>query len=146
MKKQFLATLLVLTALDAAGEALVVEDAWVRAMPPTQRMTAAYMTLRNTGDAPVVVESVRSEGTGQASLHATRRDGDRVRMEAIDQLTVDPGASVELAPGGLHVMLMGMAKMPAAGEALELCLQTNVGEQCFAATVRKQGPAGHSHH
>ena len=73
--------------------------AWVRAMPPAQRMTAAYMTLRNTGDAPVVVESVRSEGAAEASLHATRRDGDRVRMEAIDKLTVDPGATVELAPG-----------------------------------------------
>jgi hypothetical protein len=146
MKKQLLATLLALAALDAAGQALVVEDAWVRAMPPAQRMTAAYMTLRNTGDAPVVVESVRSEGAAEASLHATRRDGDRVRMEAIDKLTVDPGATVELAPGAMHVMIMGMAHMPAVGETRELCLQTNVGEQCFAATVRTQGPGDHSHH
>ena len=146
MKKQLLATLLAFTALDVAGQALVVEDAWVRAMPPAQRMTAAYMTLRNTGDAPVVVESVSAQGAAEASLHATRRDGDRVRMEAIDKLTVDPGATVKLAPGGLHVMIMGVAQMPAVGDTRELCLQTNSGAQCFAATVRKQGPGDHSHH
>ena len=135
-----LASLLLLPVI-AAAEPLQIEDGWVRALPPTQRMTAAYMTLHNAGDEALEVLSVSSDAAGHASLHATRRDGDRVRMEAVESLALQPGERVELAPGGLHVMLMGMERMPAAGETFGLCLQTSAGEQCTELPVLREPPS-----
>ena len=137
---------LTLLSLPALAQPLVVEDAWVRAMPPTQRMTAAYMRLTNAGNEAVEVRGVTALGAGEASIHATRREGDQVRMEALDSLTVAGGETVQLQPAGLHIMLMGLERMPAVGETLELCLETNAGRQCLNAEVRRDAPGGHDHH
>jgi copper(I)-binding protein len=129
----------------AAAAPLSVSDPWVRAMPPTQRMTAAYMVLGNDSEQVLTVSGVRVSGA-DASLHATTRDGDRMRMVAVPELVLAPGEQAVLAPGGLHIMLMGMQAVPAPGETVELCLQTSAGETCVEAPVRRDAPApAHQH-
>lgn len=138
---------LALLAGTARAE-LTISNAWVRAMPPTQRMTAAYMDLHNAGTDAVTIRGVTADGVGEASLHQTRREGDRVRMEAVEVLTVPAGGHLSLAPGGLHLMLMGLASMPAAGEVMRLCLELDRDAVCSDAEVRRDAPAaagGHSH-
>ena len=134
------ALLLLLTPL-ASAQPLRIESGWVSALPPAQRMTAAYMTLHNSGDAVLQLLSVSSESADHASIHATQRDGDRVRMEAAGAITLQPGERVGLEPGGLHIMLMGLARMPAAGETFPLCLQTSAGELCEALPVLREAPS-----
>ena len=134
-----LVPLLLCAAADAAGP-LAVEGGWVRALPPAQRMTAAYMTLRNDGSETLEIVAVSAAGAADASLHATRRSADRVRMEAVPTLRVPAGATVVLEPGGLHVMLMGLERMPAAGESLSLCLHTVDSEFCAELPVRREAP------
>lgn len=121
-----------------AAEVLRIEGAWVRAMPPTQRMTAAYLSCVNTGDAPVTLLGARADVGGHASLHATRRNGDRVSMEALESIVLEPGRRLVLEPGGLHLMLMDMPRMPTPGETVELCLVSSVGSHCVAAPVRRE--------
>ena len=135
-----LAAAMLLPSAAWPAEALLVEGAWVRAMPPTQRMTAAYMTLKNAGSVPVVLRGARAPLAAHAGLHETRRDEDRVRMQAVDTLSIAPGESLELAPGGLHVMLMGLERMPATGDSLSVCLQTDAGEQCQELPVLREAP------
>lgn len=125
--------------LSHAGDVLRIEGGWVRAMPPTQRMTAAYMSIRNAGAEPVSVTGASASSAADVSLHTTRRDGDRVRMEAVDTITIAPGETATLAPGGMHVMLMGLERMPAAGEQVELCLQSSAGQYCEMLPVQHQG-------
>ena len=56
-----LAGLLVLyLSCEASAQALVIHDAWVRAMPPGQTMTAAYMQLENPGEQAVRVDGVEA--------------------------------------------------------------------------------------
>jgi copper(I)-binding protein len=131
----------------AAGDALHIEGAWVRAMPPTQRMTAAYLVCSNHGDTPLTLEGARAPIAAEAGLHRSEEVEGRVRMRAVDRLTLQPGERLEFRPGGLHVMLMGMSRMPSAGETLELCLLSDRGSHCVQAEVR-DGPAaqgGHAH-
>jgi copper(I)-binding protein len=123
----------------ASPDPLSVDNPWVRAMPPTQRMTAAYMVLGNDGEQPLTVSGVRAAGA-DASLHATTREGDTMRMVAVPELVLAPGERAVLAPGGLHIMLMGMQSVPAPGETVELCLQTSAGETCVEAPVRRDAP------
>lgn len=126
-------------AASAARE-LRIEDGWVRAMPPNARMTAAYMTLSNPGDSAISIRGASSPDAADVSLHETRSTADGVTMRAVESLTIEPGEQVQLEPGGLHLMLMGLDVPPRAGNSLSLCITTSVEEQCMQLPVSRQAP------
>ena len=122
------------------AQALRIEEAWVCAMPPGQRMTAAYMRIV-AGEEPVRVRGVSSP-IGDAALHETQMLDGRSRMRALDALELAAGASVTLAPGGKHVMLMGLTQTPREGESVRLCLDSDRGTICADASVRRMPASG----
>ena len=136
-----------LSFIASAQSALTIDGAWVRAMPPTQKMTAAYGTLTNTSEAPITLSGVKST-LGDASLHETTVEDGQSRMRSVSELQLAPGESAELAPGGMHIMLMGLSRAPREGEAIELCLELGDTDQCFKADVRRGAPGDghHQHH
>ncbi|MEM1402856.1 MAG: copper chaperone PCu(A)C [Pseudomonadota bacterium] len=131
----------------SAQSLLTVDGAWVRAMPPTQKMTAAYATITNASEGPITLSGVEST-IGDASLHETTVEDGQSRMRALPKLQLEPGESAELAPGGMHIMLMGLSRAPREGEAVELCLVLDDTQQCFKADVRRGAPddSHHQHH
>lgn len=136
---------LLLAPLASAEPA--ISGAWVRAMPPTQSMTAGYLTLDNPGDSTVTITGATADVSPRVEIHTTvTRDGMQ-RMQPVDSLDVAPGESIELAPGGYHLMLRDMPRMPPAGESVELCLEL-AGRQpvCSNATVHRGAPETDSHH
>ena len=96
-------------------------QAWIRATPGTD-VAAAYLTLTNTGTQPVTVVGVRSSAAAQAMIHETKLVGATSTMRSRESLLVAPGASVRLAPEGLHVMLHGLAHALKPGDAVPLVL------------------------
>lgn len=139
--------LMALAASAGARAGISLSDAWVRALPPTQSNTAAYVTLRNTGDSPVRIEGGRAELAGRVEIHRSESVDGYMRMTPVEFLSLAPGERVQLAPGGVHLMLLDLERMPAEGEMLELCL-TPVGASpvCTEAPVRRNAAGGHSHH
>lgn len=127
---------------------VVIEQAWVRAMPPTQRMTAAYLTVINRGDGPVKITGASSPLASAAELHESREVDGYTRMERLHQLPLAAGEAVHLSPGGMHLMLMGLEHMPAPGSTVQLCLSLSAGEAvCVDAPVKKDaGTTDHRHH
>jgi copper(I)-binding protein len=115
---------------------LTVTDAWVRAIPGAA-VAAAYMRLHNGGTRPVRVTGVRSALAGHAMIHETRLENGVSTMRPHEPLVIAPGASVELRPGGLHVMLHDLAHPLAAEEQvpLELLLEGG-GRVAVSARVR----------
>lgn len=145
----FLAALsLALCAGVAAESAVSLKDAWVRALPPTQPNTAAYLTIENVGTDAVEVVSAQAAGADRVEFHTTREVDGYVRMEQLATLKVAAGQSLVLAPGGAHLMLLGLAAMPSPGDSLRLCLALATGlEVCTDAPVHKDaGEEGHQHH
>jgi len=131
----------------AAMAAPRLEDAWVRAMPPSQSTTAAYVTVHNTGSAPLLVTGATAALAGRVELHANRHVDGMVRMERVAQLRIEPGERVALSPGGLHLMLLDLERMPEPGETVRLCLQFDAApEACAAAAVRRSGAMTNPHH
>jgi copper(I)-binding protein len=102
---------------------LVVEDAWVRGLPPGVANTAAYMTLRNTGRDDLVLTGATSPLAASVQLHNTMDHGGMLHMMHVDKLVVPAGANVKLASGGMHLMLMELSAMPQPGMDVELTLQ-----------------------
>ena len=133
---------------SAVAQTPDLSNAWVRAMPPTQRMTAAYLQLSNSGVEAISILGVSSDA-GAASLHETRLEDGRSTMRPVESLVIEPGDTIVMAPGAMHIMLMGLQKTPAEGETVPICLQTSGGEVCTQAQVRRAAPdasGGHDHH
>jgi copper(I)-binding protein len=129
--------------------ALRLSDAWVRALPPGQPNTAAYLVVTNAGATPVTIVSASSPIAETVELHTSREVDGMQRMERLDQVQVAAGGNVAFAPGGNHLMLLGLSRMPAPGQEVQICLQTAGGDElCTLAGVRKSAAEDqtHQHH
>jgi periplasmic copper chaperone A len=109
-----------------AGAPLIVTDAWVRATPGSD-VASAYLTLRNVSTKPVTLIAVDSSVASMAMIHETRTEGGISRMRPHEQLVIPPGKTVKLEPGGLHVMLHGIAHPLAPGASVPLVLRLSNG-------------------
>jgi copper(I)-binding protein len=119
----------------------------VRALPPSQSRTAGYLTAVNRGAESLRIVGARAQGAGRVEIHRTREVDGLMRMEPLPALVLAPGERLELAPGGIHLMLLELQAMPAAGESLQLCLEIEGGsESCARAAVRREAPGEHSAH
>lgn len=95
-------------AEQSPGGAFVVENAWVRAMPPGRKMTAAYGSFKNTGTTVLRIKVFSSPQFSSVSLHETIIDSSGMsRMQGIQEMLIPPGEVFLLEPGGKHLMLMG---------------------------------------
>lgn len=143
-------TLLMVAGLLLASGAsadLAISGAWVRAMPPTQSMTAGYLNVTNSGKRAIIITGATADVSPRVELHTTvSRDGMR-RMQPLESLEVAAGGSVALAPGGHHLMLRDMTRMPVEGESVELCLELSGRPPvCTSAVVSRGAPEADSHH
>ena len=155
MNKIWISTLFcALVTLAAGGQAqplLELRDAWVRALPPSQPTTAAYLVLRNSGDVAQTVTGASVPVAGRVEIHTMREIDGYLRMQQLPRLELPAGAEVALEPGATHLMLLELERMPVQGEVLDLCLDLASGEQvCTRAEVRRddapQAPHQHHHH
>ena len=90
----------------SAEQDLTFESAWIRAMPPGMKMTAGFGRLHNAGTQPIELTTFASPQFGNVSLHRTELVEGVSRMREITSLSIAAGQTVELAPGGYHLMLM----------------------------------------
>ncbi len=133
------------TGAAATGTAPTVTGAWSRATPDVAKTAALYLvaTGTGTGDAIVAV-SVPKEVAGSATLHETSGeagggsatgdmgsmdDMEMMEMRPVEQIAVPADGSVELAPGGLHVMLEELAAPLAAGTTYDAVVRFASGAE-----------------
>jgi copper(I)-binding protein len=127
---------LVLAACKAGDPPQIsVDNAWARASVGPQASSAAYFTIRNGGGADALL-SVSAPGAN-ASLHSTAMDNGVMRMRPLEKLEVPANSTVELKPGGTHVMLMGLSQPLVAGSTVQLDLKfEHSPDKVVSATVK----------
>jgi copper(I)-binding protein len=132
----FFAALLLASCKPAsAPPAISVDGAWARATVPGQMGSAAYLTIHNAGGEDKLL-AVTSSGA-DASLHSTSMDNGVMRMRPLQALDIPAKGTVELKPGGTHVMLMALKQPLQAGATLELDLRfEKSGERKVSAEIR----------
>jgi copper(I)-binding protein len=134
------------TSVSGLAEDLIVAEGWARETPPRKSMTAAYGRLQNSGDKALVVTGVSAEVAAHSSLHETRIERDRSTMRPVSNLTIAPGEEVELAPGGMHIMLMKLDAPLVEGESIDICFKLeNNEDMCSAFPIAKRKTMGHKH-
>lgn len=109
-------------AEDYAAGDVHVADVWARATPGATPNGAAYMTLTVTGAEGDRLVAASSPSAKRAELHTHQMEGDVMKMRPVEAIEVAPGTPTVLEPGGLHVMLMGLAAPLKAGDHVPLSL------------------------
>lgn len=138
----------------AAHAQVSVQDAWVRAAVPQQKATGAFMRLTAAQDARLVAAS--SPVAAVTEVHEMKLVDDVMKMRPISALDLPAGQTVELKPGGYHIMLFDLKQPVAQGGTVPLTLvfEDKDGKrtsQELQAPVRAlAAPAGghgqHGHH
>lgn len=99
-----------------------VETPWARASIGTSRPAAAYLTIRNNGSESDVLLGVETAVAGIAEVHEVVMTDGVARMGPVGQIPIGAGDTIELKPGGLHVMLMKLSKPLKKGENFTMSL------------------------
>lgn len=124
-----------------AGAEVRIDGGWVRAMPPVATTTAGYARLINRGAEPVAVQAAPVDWAGGASLHemVAGEEGTRT-MRHLETLTLGPGETLSLKPGGRHLMFTELERMPAAGRKVPVCFLFDGERLCRDFPVRRSRP------
>jgi periplasmic copper chaperone A len=103
---------------------LVIDHPWARPSLGASPNGVAYMIITNKGEVADRLRAVRADVAKKVELHATLMDGDVMRMRPVpDGVEILPGQTVEIVPGGLHVMLMGLLGPLKEGDSFPLSLE-----------------------
>jgi periplasmic copper chaperone A len=104
----------ILMSSTLAAQVAVVVEPWARATVQGQKATGAFMKITSKEGAKLVGAS--SPAAGITEIHEMKMDKDVMKMTAVPSLEIPAGKSVELKPGGYHVMLMDL-KAPLADKS-----------------------------
>ncbi len=137
---RFLLALLALTTgMVSADGGLAVQNAWIREAPPGASMMAAYLTIDNGSDQDNALVGVSSPTFPRIMMHRSETVDGIARMQHVERIALPAHGSVELAPGGYHLMMATPDPQPVAGERVALTLHfADGGEQQVMAPVKKK--------
>jgi copper(I)-binding protein len=120
-----------------ASAQTTVKDAWVRGTVEQQKSTGAFMQITSAQGGKLV--GVQSPVAGVVEIHEMSMQGNVMNMHAIPDLALPAGKSVELKPGGYHVMLMDLKQTMKAGEVVSLTLVVE-GKDGKRETIEVKAP------
>jgi copper(I)-binding protein len=109
-----------LAAAAAASAQVTVTDPWVRGTVTGQMATGAFMQLKSPADTALVAAA--SPVAKIVEVHEMKMEGGMMKMNAVDRLALPAGKTVDLKPGGYHVMLMDLVKPLKDGDTVPLQL------------------------
>jgi hypothetical protein len=99
---------------------VTVSNAWARETKPGQEVGAAYMTLKSSS--PTQLIKVESQAAGTIEIHEMSMNNGVMKMRMLDALDLPAGKTVELSPGGFHLMLFDLKKPLAIGDRIDMLL------------------------
>ncbi|MES9832718.1 MAG: copper chaperone PCu(A)C [Candidatus Thiodiazotropha sp. DIVDIV] len=142
-----------LVLAGSTGEMVMVDDPYVRAVPPGQPNSASFMSIHNKSDKAIALVSASSSAAEVVELHTHTMEEGMMRMRRVEKIDLPAGEMTSLKPGGLHVMLIGLKQKLVPGEMVGLTLSFDDGSQLKVdAPVRKlrmqmkqSNHSGHSH-
>ncbi|MEN6541547.1 copper chaperone PCu(A)C [Parvibaculum sp.] len=100
--------------------ALDIHHPWAR--PTTGQTGAVYFVLKNGGTTDDALLRVETDVADKAQIHTMTMDGTVMRMRELDKLDIPAGKTVAVAPGGIHVMLIGLKAPLKSGDKFPMKL------------------------
>lgn len=123
-----------------------VENPYTRATVAGQKVAGGFMKIENKGAADQLI-SASSPIAAEMQLHTMSMEGNVMKMREVKAIDVPANGSVDLKPGGLHLMFMDIKAPLKAGESVPVKLKfQKAGELEIKVPVRELGGSSHSKH
>ncbi len=124
--------------IAAWAQAISVDDAWFRLMPPGSERSAAYLQIENPGADDAVIVGVRAAALGRVEMHSHSMKDGVMRMRKLERFEIPAGQQRAFSPGGYHLMLFGLPAALGADSSLDFELLLEDGRVVpFTAVARK---------
>ena len=123
-----------------AGD-LVITQAWTRATPNGAKIGGGYLTIENKGSTPDRLIGGSTDAAGRIAVHEMAMKDGVMTMRSLDNgLTIDPGKTVKLAPGGYHLMMFDPKDPLKQGDTVPVTLKfEKAGEVKVSLAVQGVG-------
>lgn len=155
------ATLLLAAAMSLPAAArdlqkgpIKIEQPWTRVTPRGAKVGGGFVKITNTGATPDRLAAIKTDVSGVVEIHEMKMVDGVMKMRAIDRgIDLAPGKTVELRPGGYHIMFIDLKKPIAKDTPVKATLVfEKAGEvevEFAVAPIGSKAPAGgdgHGHH
>lgn len=100
-----------------------IERPWIRATAPGVKIAAGYLTVHNKSAAPERLVGGASPAAERVETHVHIKDGNILRMREVKGYDVPAQGSLELKPGGAHLMLIGVKQPLKEGDSVPVTLR-----------------------
>jgi copper(I)-binding protein len=112
----------------AQAQSLMFENAWSPEAPPVAPVMAGYVRIHNHSDQNITITGASCPDFNKVEIHDMQEQDGMMRMIKQDSLAIPAGQQVELAPGGLHMMLMKPKHPIKNGDTLPVTFELDNGE------------------
>jgi copper(I)-binding protein len=129
---------------DDLNKNIFVSNAWVQAMPPSQKITAAYMVIANNSTKQAVLMSASSPMADATEIHQMSQINGMMNMNMVSHVRIPALGKVELKQGGYHLMLINLKKPVNKGDMVEITLHFQDGSHIMVKAVVKMQAADDS--
>jgi len=127
-----------------SSDSIAVSQSWSRATPGGAKVAGGYLTIKNNGPAADRLLGGSTDAAAKVEVHEmATKDGVMTMREVKDGLPVAPGATVKLAPGGFHLMLVNVKKPLKQGDVVTVTLNfEKAGQKQVSFNVLGVGAKG----
>jgi copper(I)-binding protein len=154
MKSVLLAAILALAASAATAHeykagSLQIQHPWSRATPKGATVAGGYMKIVNTGSTPDRLIGGSTAAAPKFEIHEMSMEGGVMKMRMLPKgIEIKPGQTVELKPGGYHLMFVGITAPLEQGKRVKGTLEFEKAgkiEVEYAVEAIGGTPKGHAH-
>lgn len=115
MKFHICFLMLLCIAGGVVAQPWTISDSYIRAMPPGQSVTAAFLVLSNHSGRECKLNGVTSTVAARGEFHRSLNEDGMMKMRPVGQLTIAPDEELKFEPGALHIMLFDVQENLKAG-------------------------------
>lgn len=147
MQRLYCFLLLLTLQTFAAAQPLLFKQGIIQAPPPGAETLAGYLKIENPGKIKITINHISSSDFERIEIHETTLQNGIHKMNRLSQLVIAANSSIELKPGGLHLMLIGPRKIFYPDDLIQLQFrQTDQTEHIIEVRVQRLPSTSHAQH
>ncbi|MCH1529808.1 MAG: copper chaperone PCu(A)C [Gammaproteobacteria bacterium] len=105
---------------------LEIDDAWIRSGPPNSKTFAGYLKFTNKSSTEISIKELKSNAFEKIEMHSSFTEDGISSMKKLNALEIPANSTLNLKPGGYHLMLNSPNKMIKESDLIELMIYFEV--------------------
>lgn len=118
---------------------IIVQDAWIRALPPLQKVTAAYMVIENHTNKSLTLVSASTDVAEIVEIHEMKHVNGMMKMRMLHELNIPAHGKVDFNSEGLHLMIINLKRSLNKGDTIPITLNFNEGKNVTVNAIVREG-------